>query len=537
MKIWPYMLALGLGVSGFPAAAQTQETSQNVSELWLEFLRARESGTEATLPDFSYAGYRHAETGVPHVDGKVFNVCDYGAVANDGKSDREAVLRAIAAATRNKGGIVFFPKGRYDLHAEGDDDTPIEISCNNIVLRGEGAGTDGSEIFMERPNPPTDPTKMYSSPSLFMIRATGPKPKLAEVTGDAPRGSFCIEVNTTKSLKVGEWVSLELLNNDPELIAEELAPYTVEPKWSDLIKHGVRIQDFHLIVKIEGSRVWFKEPIMRRVDAKWGWIVRAFPHLEEVGIEDLAFVGNFREKFVHHKDWYHDSGYTLVKYNGVVNSWLRRCRFTDVSVAATVIASANVSVYDCLISGHTGHAAIKAQGSSRVFIGKIDDQPAQWHSCGVSKPSMGTVLWRSKTNANSCFESHASQPRVTLFDACEGGFMRGRAGGAVNNNPNHLAGLLFWNYEQTNEASPDFDFWASDTPYWRFVMPGFVGFHSRNGTPTTFVQEQVLFDESHGKPVSPESLYEAQLELRLGHLPEWLVTLKKESSATTSRKP
>ena len=532
MKVLIYLSALCLGAMGIPSVSHAGEKPRNVSELWLEFLRAQESGAEATLPDFSYAGYRHAEVGVPHVEGRVFNVCDYGAVANDGKSDREAVLRAIADATRNNGGIIFFPRGRYDLHAEGDPDTPIEISCDRIVLRGEGYGADGSEIFMERPNPPTDPDKLYSSPSLFMIRASGSKAKLADVTGDAPRGSFSIEVSSTKSLKVGQWVSLELLNNDPALIAEELAPYSAEPKWSDLIKQGVRIQDFHLIVKIEGSRVWFKEPIMRRVESKWGWIVRAFPHLEEVGIEDLAFVGNFREEFVHHKDWYHDGGYTLVKCNGLVNSWIRRCRFTDVSVAATVIASANVSVYSCVITGHTGHAAIKSQGSSRVFIGHVEDQPAQWHSCGVSKPAMGTVLWRVKTNANSCFESHASQPRVTLFDACEGGFMRGRAGGAVNNNPNHLGGLLFWNYEQTNEGSENFDFWATDTPYWRFVMPGFVGFHSRRGTPTTFVREQVLFDESHGRPVYPESLYEAQLERRLGHLPEWLATLKKEAAET-----
>ena len=76
----------------------------------------------------------------------------------------------------------------------------------------------------------------------------------------------------------------------------------------------------------------------------------------------------------------------------------------------------------------------------------------------MSKPALGTVIWRVKTSYNSCFESHASQPRYTLIDASERGFMRGRAGGAVQNNPNHLRGLLFWNHEQTNVGTDNFDF-------------------------------------------------------------------------------
>jgi len=41
-----------------------------------------------------------------------------------------------------------------------------------------------------------------------------------------------------------------------------------------------------------------------------------------------------------------------------------------------------------------------------------------------------------------------------------------------------------------------------------------------------FVQEQVKLDESNGTPVEPQSLYEAQLEKRLGFVPAWLKALK-----------
>jgi hypothetical protein len=46
--------------------------------------------------------------------------------------------------------------------------------------------------------------------------------------------------------------------------------------------------------------------------------------------------------------------------------------------------------------------------------------------------------------------SATSQPRNTLLDNVTGGLMTGRAGGALQNLPNHLKNMVIWNYEQTN---------------------------------------------------------------------------------------
>ena len=43
------------------------------------------------------------------------------------------------------------------------------------------------------------------------------------------------------------------------------------------------------------------------------------------------------------------------------------------------------------------------------------------------------------------FESHATQPRATLIDACRGGFMQFRQGGDYDQLPNHLDDLTIWN--------------------------------------------------------------------------------------------
>lgn len=75
-----------------------------------------------------------------------------------------------------------------------------------------------------------------------------------------------------------------------------------------------------------------------------------------------------------------------------------------------------------------------------------------------------------------------------------------------------MSGLVLWNYTQTNNASKDFEFWHSTSPWWKIPNPVIVGFR---GNGTTFNKEQLGYLESLDKAVTPGSLYEAQLSLRL----------------------
>ena len=96
------------------------------------------------------------------------------------------------------------------------------------------------------------------------------------------------------------------------------------------------------------------------------------------------------------------------------------------------------------VGGNRGHASIRSQASSRIFIGKVTENSngytlrkgegestlleyktnvGQYHACGVSKQSMGAVIWNVRWGDDSCFESHATQPRATLIDCCTGLFV------------------------------------------------------------------------------------------------------------------
>ena len=89
--------------------------------------------------------------------------------------------------------------------------------------------------------------------------------------------------------------------------------------------------------------------------------------------------------------------------------------------------------------------------------------------------------------------------------------------------PNHLADLTIWNFDNTTAYSGTWKWWDQSSYWWKFLPPTIVGFH---GQSVTFDETQTKRIESNGTPVQPESLYEAQLERRLGAVPGWLTALK-----------
>ena len=564
----------------FSFVFSSYDLDPNACNAWKHFV---EESEENVLLDFSYAGYDHGNTApaevtvTEHSDGtctasngyKVYNIKSY---KTDGNSYRQAFLEAVKAATGqnysdDKNGdilfgsknqanaIVYFPEGDYVLHSKSDNKNgtsqSIIIRAGNFILKG--AGADKTRLIMEDPNLPDDENVLYSSPDMIQLKHnTGIKydAVLANVTGEAAKGEFSVEVGSTSGLKEGDWVCLYLKNKDIDLVTEELAPYYVNPSsdWVIVKSDGVIVKDIHQIAEVSGNTVTFHEPIMHEVDPQWGWQILRYDHYENIGIEDLTFIGNAKENFDHHDSWEDDGAYKPVSMTRAVNSWMRRVNFKSVSEACSIIESANVSVYDCEISGNRGHSSIRSQGSSRVFIGGIRDiaqgcsmdekghnvtgsdpneVTGQYHAVGVSKESMGAVLWRNTWGSDGCFEAHASQPRATLIDCCEGSFRRWRQGGDENQMPNHLADLTIWNFENATSFSGTWIWWDQNDRWWKFLPPVVVGFH---GHSVTFDETQTKYMESNGTSVQPESLYEEQLKKRLGYVPGWLLELKAKTA-------
>lgn len=491
-------------------------SAQKAAEVFKQFEKNRAA---SILPDFSYAGYRHGEEGIPKPDFKIFDVTYFGAKPDDTISDRAAIEAAVKAARINGSGIIYFPKGRFLVNEDSDKHEKITVTGSNIIFRGSGSGEGGTELFMKNVLPPANPEQMWSCPPMFDFISNAKDKLIGEIAGKAKQGTFDIRVSNTEGIEAGDWVMLRMQSNKPALIRSELGDHQPDPSWTSLVNNGVFVKVVHQVKAVENNYITLVEPLTYPIDPAYHWQVYKFGHDEEVGIEDITFTGNWKKKFVHHRSWEDDSGWTLLRFSKLTNSWIRNCRFTDVNVGATVHAGANISVLNCTITGNGGHEAITNIGGTNIFFGKIEDKASMWHSTGTNALSMNTVLWRVKFPASTSFESHSSQPRNTLLDCVEGGLLYNRGGGAVQNMPNHMQNLILWNFKQTNEAYPEFDFWPSDRRYFKIPYPVIVGFH---GASTGFKNTQLKYSESIGQPVEPQSLYEAQLKLRLKKTPAWI---------------
>lgn len=556
-------------------SATTSLHAQTTTPAWQKFVN---NADDNVLLDFSYAGYHHGtELPVDERDVnvlakklgyKVYNVCDYGAIPDDGKSDRKAledIINKIGRGKPNAKAIIYFPEGEYILHSKDDNTTNAEtgkVTSNtlNLVMGHviiKGAGRDKTFLTMEDPMLPTDPKVMYSSPKMISIRHNGGKDnlQLAKVTGSAKKGDMSIEVDDVSQLKVGDWVKLTLLNNDKKVIEEELKPYKLQSSMTTLINKGVHVVDRHQIKAIDGKRVIFEEPIMHAVNPAYGWDIKTYAHYEEVGVEDLTFKGKAKNNFHHHAGWQDDGAYKPLDFMRQVNSWVRRVDYVSISECMTFSECANCLFLDSEISGNRGHSSVRMQYSARGFIGKVWDHSngylnddknfteykenlGQYHACGISKQSIGNVIWQCHWGDDSCFESHATQPRASLFDQCCGGFMQFRMGGDKKELPNHMDDLTMWNFNclATNPNDPvPFNWWIEDesTGWYKTLPPTFVGFHGKN---VNFKEDEMKLNESQGKEVLPGSLYEAQLSRRLGSTPQWLIDAKNITTGIESVK-
>lgn len=576
-----------------PVKLLTTEIDANSALAWQRFRQ----GEDNVLPDYSYAGYNHGESapqGAFSLGYQVINVKERMTAKN--MTAREALISILQekGMTRVNGTnklnanakiVIYFPAGDYILHNDDDNtrdeskqkdavdsknnnvSSGIEIYGGNFVIKGDGP--DKTRLIMETPNLPTSISNLSSSPILLAIKhSNGPNnagnsPKLASVTENAKRGDFTVKVSGTTGISSGQWVQLRLRSGDRELVKKEIGPIALNENWAiakapisinqssdDL--YGVKITEFHQVKSASNGKITFYEPIMHDIDIKYndteGWEIRTYKYLENVGVEDLSFVGNALDGYAHHGEghaeqakvgWQYDGAYKPLLLQRVVNSWVRNVHFESVSEALTFAESANSSAYDIRISGKRGHSAVRSQGSSRVFIGKVRDESAgndvygkscqgQFHGCGVSKPSVGTVLWNVTWGNDACFESHATQPRATLIDNCSGGLVYYRAGGDENEVPNHLGDLTLWNLNVTGTDShaSNFAWWSDSDTWWKIFPPIVVGTHGMNVKFSGKEQQQVTYEESTGMKVSPESLYEAQLRERLGYVPGWLNALK-----------
>ena len=508
---------------------------------WKAFQSATDRSSAEILTDYSYAGYEHGEKGIPDVQGPVFKVTDYGAKADDAISDEDAIRKAVAEAEKAGGGVVLFPAGKFLIWADRNKADVIRISKSGVVIRGAGCGKGGTVIRAIHSGYRTGPYAVPKGtkdaegkddwskiPYFFMFEGVegGKKEggKSAAVTGAVKRGSFAVPVKSTEGFQSGDWVVLKAAT--PKLDAELMCGLQPDPTWTRIIKDGSSISELHQVKEIQGENLILKEPVLVNLGADFEAKIFPVTLIEQVGVEDMALQGGWRGAFVHHRSALDDEGWDGIQFKGVANGWVRRCSFLNVNTGVYLRDSVACSILENRFAGNKGHYDVAIRSNCTFnMMGLTEETTAPQHGASTGNRSAGTVVWRWLMSKASTVDSHGNGPYATLIDRVDGGTMT-RSGGPAPSFPNHLRWMVFWNFFYDSDDEQPINFWNYEKgKEAKFVKPLFVGLH---GKPVKLKKDSVEANECPGAAVTPESLYEAQLALRLGKLPDWVGLARKE---------
>lgn len=518
-----FIMAADNGAGGVATATleiDVEQISTNMSWLWSQFVSARNAGGEATLTDFSYAGYHRCEIPVPEVTESshtFFDVTDYGAIPDDGNSDRDAALSTFAAAHSHPGpAVIYFPEGRFLLDELSDlGKAPLEVKRSNMVIKGAGIGE--TELKFSEFNRFGDyALKFRSSSGELSDYWRGDQLMAGQITEQLDE--FSVRVDNPSGLVAGQRINFScifpsLLPSATEYFAPHAVPQGIIDRHDGLIND---IFEVHEIESVQGNVVTFSEPIF--LDLPYfvtRRIYRLDDTIEECGLEDLSLSGGWRGQFSHHNGSRQGEFHNILGYDHVFHSWARRLRITDYSIAMKVTLSGFNTFSDIVFEGNAGHNLVTVQRSTGNLFAYVREQTDTHHGLGGSTGGAGTVFLRCTQYGN--LEAHCGFIRNSLYDCNEGVFTMFRPGGAVKF-PHHDKGLTFWNWDNTQSGS--YDFWPLGANYGYFMPPVIAGMHGENATIAD-VATDVLALESHGQAVEPASLFEAQLALRMGGLPDW----------------
>lgn len=511
---------------------------------WQDYIEAKQNNTQPILPDFSFSGYHFSEKDIPDVNSWLkFNVVDYGAVANDNDYDDNAIQAAIDAAEASEApAVVFFPPGKFMVSSDNDLNKFIQVNKSYIVLKGSGSGVSGTEIFMDKKRVGNGHWQFIFQPETYNTS------KLTEMTEPASRNDYSITVANTSNLSVGQNVIIR--HKSQEFAVAHFGDLEIPfDKWYRLKNEyiedgetkngGMSLYENHVISQIEGNIITFKNPIQTDLPIIAGktYTINNLKTIEEVGVEDILFTGNWPsvgEVFDHHKNDTHDYGWNAMRFKFVSNSWVRNCEFKDWSQVMDIRESIGITVTNTIVSGKGAHASFLTRRSYGLLFKDCEDitgssiydadTPATHHGPGVGYQGTSTVYLRYKMRQSQSVDAHSGQPYATLIDDTQGGDMHSN-GGPEQSYPNHGRHFVFWNFKHNRHKDITYRFW--DTERRRTVTyaePYFIGLQSNLGVqfmgrlPGETDESSGVgpgLNEMPGQEVSPKSLFEAQLALRL----------------------
>jgi hypothetical protein len=404
------------------------------------------------LPDFSYAGFGNGLVDLPETRGKIISVDDFGAVANDGKDDSEAVLAALAAARDVKGPVVVqFGAGRYQVTEV------LKIERSDFVLQGAGSGAGGTTLHFPRPldwvdqSDSLDELRKYLvdlnkrqkeedqnlneyfseyswSGGFIWIQKPGTRPapyleeydppitKLADVRAGT-RGERNVTVSDGSAFSAGAVVQVQWINRtgpDAPIIkslyggaAESAGSHHWNFPGRPLVRQTSRIES------VDGDEIVLADPLLHDGGDAVPAQVAAWEGLQRVGIEELHLEFPMSPWFGHHMEL----GYNGIYFTSAFDSWVRNVRITNADSGILSYNGANLTFRDITTDGQRkAHYGVHMGNVHNVLAENVTVMNPVVHSLTFNTQSTKCVYKDARVFVAPVLDQHAGANHQNLFD-------------------------------------------------------------------------------------------------------------------------
>lgn len=453
--------------------------------VWKEYLKNGPVGRN--LPDFSHAGYLMGDQPIPDMKTPVFDVTEsrFGAIPNDGLEDTVAIQAAVEAAGAAGGGVVYLPKGRYDIHK-----TPaspfLQITYNHVILRGQGSDESGTILFMGAPGRAERVRRLGSVPAekearhFTAVAVMGKEDirELAVFTQSVARGQTDVAISDTSALSKGQTVVMECIDPliDPknpfpgktDIPAQLTFPFQLVQAQSDTYGDASRKHTWIISIEeiLDRQTIRLSRPMRFDPFIRYTPRIYSFNGLTGVGIEYLriesAWPGNYR----HHKPCEGADGSIIrtateqdylwggIWISSAVNGWVRDVVFKNMTQGIILTHSAQWTIQDIGFYGHDGHAGVTIGWGNDNLVERVDFHARMVHPVTVKMMAAGNVFTDCKTHyegrntvtaTDTAIDFHGIFPYENLFEKMNGFYIC--PGGDVSVLPHAGVRNVFWNIQ------------------------------------------------------------------------------------------
>ncbi len=467
------------------------------------------------LPDFSHCGYGGG--GVPLPDAPVRETLEPQPGDGDDTVRIQAALDRVARLAPGPDGLrgaVLLKHGQYRCAGI------LEIAADGVVLRGEGDGTDGTVIVV---------TARTHQPLVRVGGSGGPQgiPGAAREVADdyVPVGARSVTLDSVEGLAVGQGVFVVRRSNAAwiaEIGMDRIPGRPGDPTSTKQWK-PFDLKFDRVITAIEGRRVTFDAPIACAIERRWGGGAvtpyRDEARIERCGVEFLRAVSVFDPTVTEEhagERVFTDEEHAayFVAFGAVKHAWARGLTTEHFYHGPVAVGEAAkwITAEDCRslapVSRITG-------GRRSPFI--INGQLTLVRRC-YSEGGRHAFVFGARVPGPNVFLECRSERDYNLSEPHH----RWSVGGLYDNVETPLA-LQDRQWMGTGHGWSGANYVAWNTrgtlvcqqpPTAQNFAIGFVGTRGREA----FAGRPPGWWESEGTPVTPRSLYEAQLAARLSLL-------------------